>query len=128
VRKGINTIYVTIDFPLFSDTIALNGGGNMAEQPKLPQEIKVKISDEIKRGAYCNLMIVAHTKEEFIMDFILAGAPEAIVTARVIMSPGHMKRTVSALQENMKKYEQQFGKIAEAPEPITKRKMGFIKP
>jgi hypothetical protein len=99
----------------------------MAEQPK-PQEVKIRLPDEIKRGAYCNLMIVTHTKEEFIMDFILASPPEAVVTSRVIMSPGHMKRTVAALQENLGKYEQQFGKIEAAPEPGTKGKMGFVKP
>jgi len=117
-----------IDFHFFGATIALNGGGNMAEQPKPPQGIKIRLTDEIRRGAYCNMMVVTHTKEEFIMDFILAAAPEPTVTARVIMSPGHMKRTVSALQDNMKKYEQQFGKIVEAPEPVTKSRMGFVKP
>jgi len=100
----------------------------MVEQPKPPQEIKIRLPDEIKRGAYCNLMIVAHTKEEFIMDFILASLPEAIVTSRVIMSPGHMKRTVSALQENLRKYEREIGKIEPAPEPVTRGKIGFVKP
>lgn len=100
----------------------------MAEQPKPPQEMKIRLTDEIRRGAYCNLMIVAHTKEEFIMDFILASPPEAVVTARVIMSPGHMKRTISALQENMEKYEKQIGKVEAAPEPITRGKLGFHTP
>jgi len=99
----------------------------MTQQPKPPQEVKIRLPDDIKRGAYCNLMIVSHTKEEFIMDFILASPPEAVVTARVIMSPGHMKRTIAALQENLAKYEQQFGKIEAAPEPETKGKIGFVK-
>lgn len=100
----------------------------MAQQSKPPQELKVKLPDEIRRGAYCNMMVVAHTKEEFIMDFILASHPEAIVTSRVIMSPGHMKRTVSALQENLQKYEKEIGKIEPAPAPVTKGKIGFVKP
>ena len=99
----------------------------MEQQPKPAQEMRVKMPDEIKRGAYCNLMIVSHTKEEFIMDFILASPPEPVVTARVIMSPGHMKRTISALGENLAKYEKQFGKIEAAPEPETKGKIGFVK-
>jgi hypothetical protein len=99
----------------------------MTQQPKPPQEVKIRLPDDIRRGAYCNLMIVSHTKEEFIMDFILASPPEAVVTARVIMSPGHMKRTIAALGENMAKYEQQFGKIEAAPEPETKGKIGFVK-
>jgi hypothetical protein len=33
------------------------------------------------------------------------------------MSPGHVKRVISALQENMKRYEEKFGKIKEAETP-----------
>lgn len=99
----------------------------MTEQEKAP-EVKVKLPEDIKRGAYCNLMIVTHTKEEFIMDFILASPPEAVVTSRVIMSPGHMKRTVAALQENLAKYEKQFREIEAAPEPSGKSRLGFVKP
>ena len=98
------------------------------QKPPQPQQIKIKVPDEVKRGAYCNLMLVRHMKEEFIMDFILVTPPEAVVTARVIMSPGHMKRTISALRENMEKYEKQIGKIEAAPEPITKGRIGFVKP
>jgi len=38
----------------------------------------------------------------------------------VIVSPGHFKRMMKAMQENLKKYENQFGKIeeSEAPQPI----------
>ena len=69
-------------------------------------------------------MIVSHTKEEFIMDFMVIAAPTGAVTARVIVSPGHMKRMIRALQDNLKKYEDAFGKIAEAEEP-GKGKIGF---
>jgi len=100
----------------------------MTQQQKPPQEVKIKVPAEISRGVYCNLMIVRHMKEEFIMDFILVTPPEAVMTARVIMSPGHMKRTISALQGNMEKYEKEIGKIEAAPEPTTKGRIGFVKP
>ena len=38
-------------------------------------------------------------------------APKAVVRARVINSPKHMKRFLLALQDNVSKYEAQFGKI-----------------
>jgi hypothetical protein len=41
----------------------------------------------------------------------------------VVISPGHMKRMVSALTENLKKYESKFGKLTEAAEPP--KSMGF---
>jgi hypothetical protein len=39
------------------------------------------------------------------------------VTARVIVSPGHMKRILEALRDNLSKYEQAFGPIQKAEEP-----------
>ncbi len=84
---------------------------------KKPHEVGIKITDEILRGVYANNMVVAHSKEEFFVDFINAIPPQGIVTARVIISPGHMKRIIRALSDNMNRYEAKFGEIAEAPEP-----------
>lgn len=87
------------------------------QQPN--QQINIKIEDPIMKGAYANAMGVSHSKEEFVMDFmnIYPWQRAGIVTARVITSPGHMKRICKALEENIKKYEQQFGKIEEAKAP-----------
>lgn len=87
------------------------------------QQIQVKITDEILKGAYANAMTVSHTKEEFILDFLNLFPPQGVVGARVIMSPGHIKRVVSALAENLKKYEDNFGKIEESKEP--EKTIGF---
>lgn len=87
------------------------------------KQIKIKAKDEELKGVYSNLMQVLHTKEEFILDFFLVSPPEGILNSRVIMSPGHLKRMINALQENLGKYEEKFGKIeaAEVPEA----KIGF---
>jgi hypothetical protein len=98
----------------------------MAEQTQ-PKEIQLDFPSHLKGGVYCNNMVVTHTREEFIMDFMMIAPPAGAITARVIMSPGHMKRTVVALQENLKKYEEKFGKLQEAAEP-TKGKIGFRTP
>ena len=76
-----------------------------------PQQIKIKAKDEELKGTYSNLMQVLHTKEEFVLDFFLVSPPEGILTSRVIMSPGHLKRMIKALEENLSKYEEKFGKI-----------------
>jgi hypothetical protein len=55
----------------------------MAEEKK-PQEVGIKITDEILKGAYANNMIVAHSKKEFFVDFINVIPPQGIVTARAI--------------------------------------------
>jgi len=62
------------------------------------QEIKVNFPPNLQGGVYSNNMVVTHTKEEFILDFIMVAPPAGAVTARVIVSPGHMKRILAALQ------------------------------
>ena len=80
----------------------------MADKPK---EIQVDFPKELIGGVYSNNMAVSHTREEFIMDFLMLTPPSGAVTARVIVSPGHIKRIARALQENISKYEQEFGGI-----------------
>jgi len=83
------------------------------------RQLQIKISDDILKGAYANAMQVAHSKEEFILDFLnlTPHMGAGIVSSRVIMSPGHLKRVISALSENLKKYEDKFGRIEQADAP-----------
>jgi hypothetical protein len=76
-----------------------------------PDEISVEFPKGLIGGVYSNNMAVSHTREEFIMDFLMLTPPSGTVTARVIVSPGHIKRIVRALQDNISRYEQEFGRI-----------------
>lgn len=89
----------------------------MNDKKKKVEEIEIKFPPELQKGVYANLMYVTHTKEEFIMDFIMAAPPVGTVTARVITSPGHVKRIIKALQDNVDRYEKKYGKIEVAEEP-----------
>ena len=62
-------------------------------------------------------MSIAHTREEFVLDFLMVAPPAGSVTARIILSPGHAKRVAAALVENLRKYEETFGIIHAAEEP-----------
>lgn len=81
------------------------------------QQIQIKASDEKVKGEYANVMQVLHTKEEFVLDFLNVFPPTGTLNSRVIVSPSHFKRMVTAMAENLKKYEDQFGQIepSEAP-------------
>ena len=85
--------------------------------PNKPKDITVDFPKELYGGVYSNNMGVTHTREEFIMDFLMVAPPSGSVKARIIVSPGHIKRIVKALQENISKYEQNFGTIKTAEEP-----------
>jgi hypothetical protein len=90
------------------------------------KQLQIKAKDEDLKGAYSNLMQIVHTKEEFILDFFLASPPQGVLSSRVIMSPGHVKRMLKALQDNIKKYEDKFGEIKEAEAPeVSEEKIGF---
>jgi len=95
-----------------------------AETPAAPQmQIQLEIDQVIAQGMYVNMAMLNHNETEFVIDFIYVQpqAPKAVVRTRVINSPKHMKRFLHALQENVAKYESQFGKIdisGPVPHPI----------
>lgn len=90
----------------------------MSEVPHRPDSgVEIKISDQELQGRYSNLLRITHTREEFFLDFIQLAPPQGVVTARVVTSPGHLKRIVRALAANLTRYEEAFGPVAEADEP-----------
>ncbi len=88
-----------------------------------PQQVQIKASDEKLKGEYSNVMQIIHTKEEFVLDFMNVFPPTGTLNSRVILSPGHFARMVKAMEENLKKYEDKFGKVEVSKEPETK--LGF---
>lgn len=84
------------------------------------QQINIKATDEKLKGDYSNVMQILHTKEEFVMDFLNVFPPTGTLNSRIIVSPGHFKRMVKAMDENLKKYEASFGnvEVSEAPSSI----------
>ena len=78
-----------------------------------PQQIKIELGDKESEGIYSNLALIAHSPSEFIIDFarVLPGTNKSKVYARIVMTPQHAKMLLSALEENIKKYENQFGTI-----------------
>lgn len=88
---------------------------------KNPTEIK--ITDSFAGGEYANAMQVVHNKDEFLINFLNIVSPSGRVCGKIITSPGHFKRMILALNDNLNKYEQQFGPIKEAESP--KKEIGF---
>lgn len=95
----------------------------MPEQTSATQQIQIKANDEKLKGEYANMMQVLHTKEEFVLDFLNIFPPTGTLNARIIVSPGHFKRMVQAMQENLSKYESGFGEIS--PSDAPKARIGF---
>lgn len=105
----------------------------MSDQKNNPQQgnqINIELSDDVVEGTYSNLAIISHSHSEFILDFvrIVPNTPKAKVKSRIILTPFHAKRLLGALNENIKKYEQQHGKIKEPQAGSNMPPMNFNTP
>lgn len=85
----------------------------MANNNSKEGQLQIELRPEVAGGTYANLAILSHSKAEFVCDFAsaLPGLPKAQVMSRIILAPEHAKRLLFALQDNISKYEQQFGTI-----------------
>ncbi len=90
----------------------------------MDQQIQIKADDQTLQGKYTNNMQVTHTKEEFVLDFFNILPPTGQLVSRVIANPSHYKRILKAMQENLKLYEDKFGKVSDTDAPA-ERKIGF---
>jgi len=85
----------------------------MPNDPEQPQQIQINTTDEVSRGRYSNLMLVSHSQDEFILDWLLSSPNGAHLLSRIVMSPGNLKRAIAALTANLKQYEGEFGEVGE---------------
>ena len=76
-------------------------------------QINIELSDEISKGKYANLAMIAHSSSEFVIDFIqlMPGVPKAKVNSKVIITPEHAKKFSIALNDNISKYENKYDEI-----------------
>lgn len=79
----------------------------------MPPRIQIELPESVADGTYANMVIITHSPSEFIFDFIrgVPGVSKAKVQTRVIMTPFNAKQLLRALQENIEKFEVQFGEI-----------------
>ena len=77
------------------------------------QQVQIDLSPEMAKGIYSNFAIISHSHAEFVVDCasMLPGQQKAQVVSRILLAPEHAKRLAMALQENIMRYEQEFGKI-----------------
>jgi hypothetical protein len=89
--------------------------GRSAGTPK-KKSLNLNIDQETRRGVYANKAIVAHSRDEFIVDFVSDLPPAAQIVARVVTAPAHAKALAQTLAENVQRYERKHGEI-----PTTRR-------
>ena len=97
-------------------------------QEAAKQQVQIKADEKELLGQYSNLVVIHHNAEEFTLNFIYVfpSVPQGKLVGSMIVSPGHAKRLARALEENISRYESQFGKIPERAEPPTEPSVGFV--
>jgi hypothetical protein len=85
----------------------------------MENQIQIDIKEDVMFGVYSNLSIISHSPTEFVFDFVqlIPNASNASVRSRVILAPENAKRFLSALKDNIKKYEDSFGRIKDNDTP-----------
>ncbi len=96
-----------------------------AEPQGQPTSINMELGEKEAEGIYSNFVVISHSLSEFVMDFarILPGNPKSRVFARVVMTPPNVRALLTALETNVRKYEEQFGKIKTLETPA--KDIGF---
>jgi hypothetical protein len=92
----------------------------MAENKEQNQgQLNIELSEEVAEGQYVNLAMIAHSNSEFVIDFIkmMPGVPKAKVKSRIVITPEHAKRLLTALKDNIDKFEKTFGPVKQTDEP-----------
>lgn len=77
-------------------------------------QLNIELDEQTGQGTYANLAVISHSSSEFILDFVrvMPGVPKSKVQSRIIITPEHAMRLLNALQDNIKKYESNFGPIS----------------
>ena len=85
----------------------------MSDQPNVPNQLNIELSEDMAEGSYANLAIITHSHAEFVIDFVnvMPGTPKSKVKSRIIFTPQHAKRFMKALIDNIQKYESMNGAI-----------------
>lgn len=77
-------------------------------------QMEIELPEQEATGTYSNLVMITHSASEFILDFIavMPGVPKAKVVKRMVLTPDHAKRLANALNENIKRFEDEHGNIS----------------
>ncbi len=88
-------------------------------QPK-KRKIKLEMPKD-PSGKYSNMVMISHNKNEMFFDFIqtFPHDPRAKVQQRIVMTPTHAKLFLQALQDNIDRFEGNFGEVTVPQRPAS---------
>jgi hypothetical protein len=96
-------------------------------QNQQQKKLNVELGEKEAEGIYSNLVLIAHSPSEFILDFarILPASPKAKVFSRIVMTPSSAKALLDLLERNLKGFEEKHGKVKMAGQAGDETSIGF---
>lgn len=91
------------------------------------QKPRINVKPEDVDGTYSNMVLVAFSRGEFVIDFarVMPGAAAANLKSRVIMSPHAAKVFAGQLNAQVEAWEKKNGKLGD---PRDQNSIGFVTP
>lgn len=89
-------------------------------QPPKKRQLKIALPKDDPSAAYANTVMISHTNNEVIFDFIqvMPNDTHGRIQKRIVMTPVHAKLFLNALGDNIQRFENKNGEIA-LPERTT---------
>ena len=98
---------------IYDTDVEANKRKEMNNNDNNKNQLQIELTPDVAQGQYANFAIITHSSSDVIIDFarVLPGVPKSQVKSRVILAPEHAKRLLGAIQENIMRYEREFGAI-----------------
>ena len=92
---------------------------------ELSKGIDIELGEEMAEGQYANMVVIAHSTSEFVLDFvrIMPGLPKARVKSRIVLAPERRKRT-AAIRRRLRRPSRK--KAMFRPRAVAKRLPGGL--
>lgn len=81
------------------------------------QQVTARVPETVGKGIFSTGSIVMQGPHEFVIDFLQSMAQPHRVAARVVLPPTVVPLFLAALQENLNKFQQNFGAPPKLPAP-----------
>lgn len=103
----------------------------MSTKGPRPMQVKIEIPPDLD-ATYANFAVISHSPSEIVIDFarVLPNTPTAKVHARIVTTPLNAKLLLRALQQNLERYEAQYGeiRIPSGGDDLTRQFFSGVKP
>jgi hypothetical protein len=94
---------------------------------EMKQQPRINVKPEDVDGTYSNLVLVAFSRAEFVLDFarVMPGGTAANLKSRVIMSPHAAKHFAAQLTAQVENWEKKNGSLQDSQD---RGAIGFVTP